>query len=597
LGVLSGLAWAPDGNTIWLGTATGLHSYTGADLTYQGASQESALQGGRFVFDAAGSALFLQSDPTGAVTLVRRLQPGIGLDQGEFSIPGRPMETAALSPDGRLLAFAVLASSNPETRRVEVWNVAAGQKQLILGERVTTRVNCLAFSLNRRYLAAGTEGGQLLLWDVQLGQVVIQNQAHSRAINGVAFSPDDRVLAAASNDATVSLWEPASGDSLGALPKLPTRATGIAFSPDGQWLAVGTHGGEVRFWELSNSVYVPAALTLYGAQEAVVGLTFSPNSARLIGQELNGGVRLWDLGSRRQLGQVAEALGVLTSLAWSPTGNLLVAGGGYKGSTGVLLFWDPNSGQLLRRLEQLRGDQANLAFDAAGQTLALASVDDDQIIYLLDVASGQVRRKLATPGKLGGGLALGPDGRYLVAQSAVGLLVYDLPAWSEARVLSNTSYKLLQIGADGRTLLTVQTVMRHDQLQFWDLPAGQIVRTLDLGIGFGVTPAIAVDWTQAISGEVQSDGSLALVLWDLASGQPLARYALPAGAPAPRSQAAYATASARLAYSPWNGLLLFNTTTAQLLATAPVRTTLLAFSPDGRSLATGREVVVLWEVR
>jgi hypothetical protein len=156
-----------------------------------------------------------------------------------------PSTAAAVSPDGRTLAFA--------DRR--------------LGIRL---VNADTYVDIRR-------------WD-----------AHTDGIWSLSFSPDGRWLLSASEDQTVGVWNVAHGGG----GSLVTRLTGhgaqvlcAAMSPDGKRIASGGRDGIVRFWDTTHFENVAQ---LAGHGDYVYSLTWSPDGHQLISTSGDSTVRIWD---------------------------------------------------------------------------------------------------------------------------------------------------------------------------------------------------------------------------------------------------------------------------------------------------------------
>ena len=75
-------------------------------------------------------------------------------------------------------------------------------------------VNTVAFSVDGKILASGSEDGNLYLWDVEIGEKLKDLTEGTENIFSVVFSPDGKTLASISggsdiygyNSGTIFLW-------------------------------------------------------------------------------------------------------------------------------------------------------------------------------------------------------------------------------------------------------------------------------------------------------------------------------------------------------------------------------------------------------
>ena len=101
--------------------------------------------------------------------------------------------------DGREDIWAVTFSANGKDivgggqGNGGVWRVEDGKQMATLRARYVT---CLAVSKDGRWIAAGTENGDVIMWDAKTFERVFSHEGDMYAIHGVDFSPDSTPLVA-----------------------------------------------------------------------------------------------------------------------------------------------------------------------------------------------------------------------------------------------------------------------------------------------------------------------------------------------------------------------------------------------------------------
>jgi len=413
----------------------------------------------------------------------------------------------------------------------------------------------LAFSPASNLLAAGTMNGELLLWDADTGEELLDTQAHEARISQLAFSPDAARIATASWDSTVALWDVATGKRIGVIGGHTAAVYGLAFSPDGATLVTGSDDTTVRVWVVEEFLF---DRRLRGRGDGLLELAaVSPDATRLatVGPESEA-VRLWDAASRELLRSLGPLSATPEALAWSADGAAIAVLA--TGEQALVKVFDTGTGIALEELQLPAGESwGACAFSHGGSTIAVASHDrvlvhdlvgtrpvvdldliggdaqgiaftpDDE---LLVVASGarvsawdwrsgekeadaepglrvEVRGDTTTRSHLDiRSIAISPDGRHVAAGLVTGeIRIHALPDLDEVAILRPRGgwVEALEFSPDGRTLVSGSW---SRTVHLWDLETGME------RAGFDDLPHPALALRFSVSGDrlvaVARDGSV-----------------------------------------------------------------------------------------
>jgi RNA polymerase sigma factor (sigma-70 family) len=378
------------------------------------------------------------------------------------------------SPDGRTLASGgARVETKVLTRHpIRLWEVASGKEVRRLSGHLFG-VDALAFTRDGKRLLSGGAGTALCVWDVGSGRDLLAFAEHDSYINCVVYSPDGKTLATAGLDGTIRLWEPGAGQPARVFAAgHQQRVWRVAYSSDGCQLVSWGHDRTVRFWNVPTGREV-RRLDIPGASP-FVNCAMSPDAQVLAVWARDHGLCLVDVNTGKERHRLACDPGYAVGLHFSPNSRqLAVMSYPEPGGASVLHLWDAVTGKELSKWDvasagsfvfspdgrKLAGIDSeflpagaqkralwvwdvaarkersfavpvlarvfSLAWSPDGRVLALGTSDGE--VVLVELASGQIRRRLAGHQSYLRSLSFSPDGKALASGSAdTTALVWDL---------------------------------------------------------------------------------------------------------------------------------------------------------------------------
>ncbi len=156
--------------------------------------------------------------------------------------------------------------------------------------------NCLDWSPDGQYIAAGYKDGRLRLFNIWKNQQEkdFDGKGHTNYVESVSFSSDGKYIASGSFDLTVRLWEAKTGRSIsGFYGKGHTNSVAsVSFSPDGKYIVSGSWDHTVRLWEAKTGRSV-SDFDGKGHTNSVHSVSFSPDGKYIVSGSGDHTVRLW----------------------------------------------------------------------------------------------------------------------------------------------------------------------------------------------------------------------------------------------------------------------------------------------------------------
>ncbi|BAY35845.1 WD-40 repeat-containing protein [Nostoc sp. NIES-2111] len=481
----------------------------------------------------------------------------------------------------------------------------------------------VAFSPDGKTIATGHFDGCLILWDVTNGQKLVECQAHIGLTWCVAFSPDGKTLATVGQDETIKVWDVKTGQCLQTLQGHRGGVVCVIFAKAGSTLITSSVDGDIRVWDISTGEFTQI---LQGHSRRVWSVALSPQGDVLASGSEDSTVKLWNLATGDCIATLQGHTDWIKSVAFNSSGILATCS-----LDQTVRLWDINQGVCL---EVLTGHENGILAIAFINEQILASCSIDCIIRLWDITTGQCVKTLQGHANSVNAIASNPQGTILASGADdFSLRIWDIATGECLKIFKGRSnwVKSVAWSPDGKTIAAgnedrtvrlwtingeCRSLSGHTDLIFavnftpdgrivasasadttvrlWDVATGECIKVLYGHIGMVTGVAFSPDGKLLASTSYDN----ASRLWDAATGQLLTIFPVHLG-----MSVAFSPDGTKLAFGGFD----YTVTVWDLATGKPYRHITghhnwvwwIAFSPDGKTLATGssvERVIKLWDI-
>ena len=286
------------------------------------------------------------------------------------------------SPDGKILALST---------SVGIYLYDAHSLEVVLYIKTNSDVNCIAFAPSGGAIASGSYNGKVELWEVSHGKL-INSFLCPNSVTSIAISLDEKMFAASYNG-------------------IPRESRELTLQDAPKWKK-----GTVRVWRVSDKKMICQFDTY---EPCIWSVAFAPNEETLAAGtgspfgNFGGGfgsnsVRLWNISDRRLVREYSGHAGQIRTVAFSPNGAVLAAGGDDR----TIELWQVKDRILLYGLEGHKDSIRSIAF--APNSEILASGSNDGTVRLYRVSDGVLLRVLKCQSEVTC-VAFAPNGETLIS--------------------------------------------------------------------------------------------------------------------------------------------------------------------------------------
>lgn len=549
----------------------------------------------------------------------------------QMGMIARSARVIAFSPDGQ-----TLASGHQEDETVHLWNVST-QKQIgtLLhpfpdspgGNGPRRGVSSIVFAPDGEHLEAGYVNGDVVTWLIAGQRVPLETLSIRESPKILAFSPDRRLLAAGGLKRTIRLWDVQSNDLVGSFEEQAVReqsglavvygtVTSMAISPDGKTLASARAGeGVVSLWDVATQTKI-FQISHYGNEKGILDISsddtilateeivaFSPDGTIFVTGGDDGLIRLWDPRTWERIGVLETNAGSVSSIAFHPDGKTLASlssryvdlvGNRHKGGDMAIRIWD------VERRTQIAAAQHHKAsiesVSLSPDSTLLASGHQDGSVTFWDMQTGEQTGVLQGNDAMVECVTFNPDGKFLATSAKNRVRLWDVLERKETTVFEHfADVRSLAFSCDGKILACTEDT----SIRLWDTRRKSEIAVL--GQAASVQPySYSMQWLAfSPDGELLVSGGIdkKFRVWDVTKREAIFTQL---------TDDIFAVASG---FGPYGEILaaaatrgeihLWNVIERKLIWTMKAEdvATTLAFSPNGRFLAAGQGAnIQVWDL-
>jgi WD40 repeat protein len=311
--------------------------------------------------------------------------------------------TVVISPDDRLVA------NSGSEGKISIWHVETGQNLLSINAH-EGHIMGLVFTNDSKKLISCSFDKNLKVWDVDNGNCVTSWQS-STSIYRIALSPDGLTLACSSECGAVLLWDVTNGQLLRKLVGHTVGAMNVAFNPQGTMLASGSFDSTLKLWDLTTYECIN---TLTGHSQIIFSVAFNVLGTHVVSSSFDASIKIWDVQTGLCLQTMQDHSRIVADVLFSPDGQMLMSAS----QDLTIRIWQQVKSTEWQCTRVLQGHQNNLwsiALDSTGKNLI--SGDLSGVLKFWDVESGECVKTLSSSSKAFRALAFHPESNILASSS------------------------------------------------------------------------------------------------------------------------------------------------------------------------------------
>ncbi|BDA69287.1 hypothetical protein CAL7716_034530 [Calothrix sp. PCC 7716] len=221
----------------------------------------------------------------------------------------------------------------------------------------------------------------------------------------------------------------------------------IVFSPDGKTLASASNDKTIKLWDVGTGKQITS---LTGHQGWVTSVVFSPDGKTLASASDDKTIKLWNLKTGKEISSLTGHQNTVRSVVFSPDGKTLASAS----DDNTIKLWNVGTGKEITSLTRHEGRVRSVVFSPDGKTLAYSGWWD-KTIKLWNLKTGKGISLLTGHQSGVSSVVFSPDGKTLASASSDNTIkLWNLKTEKEISLLTGHQGTVSSVvfSPDGKTL-------------------------------------------------------------------------------------------------------------------------------------------------
>ncbi len=287
---------------------------------------------------------------------------------------GGPIRGLSISADGHHALTASFDNS------VGYWSLTGEATEPVWLDAHEAAANVATFLPGGDYALSAGDDFNLILWSLDNGTPVATLKGHKGKILDLSITSDGKLAASAGWDGFVGIWDLETRKPLAMLKGHRAPVQAVRFSADGKHLYSASSDSTVRRWTVADRAFDRVEVSHgFGVNRLVI----NDDAGWFAYGALDGGVRIVDIESGREISDITSGRQPVLALVLSRDGNRIAVGDG----EGYIHVVDTTTWQTIRDFRAVpRGPVWALAFDPEARHIMAGTILDHADFWPVDDA-------------------------------------------------------------------------------------------------------------------------------------------------------------------------------------------------------------------